>query len=94
MPADQACETEVASRNAPGRTRDFIFSPEVGRAIQGPQSRRSAEPEDIHRIMRFGRGRLRILSFRLADALPGAEPRLAWMRFEVDLSWPGPTGGS
>ena len=93
-PGDQACEAGAAARNGPGRVRDFIFSPEVGKAIQGPQSRRSPEPEDIHRIMRFGRGRLRILSFRLADPSPGGEPRLAWIRFEVELSWPGPAGGS
>lgn len=94
LPGDRMCEAEAAARNAPGRIRDFIFSPEVGKSIQGQEARRSPEPEEIHRVMRFGRGRLRVLSFRLADPLPGGEARLAWIRFEVELSWPGPGGGS
>jgi hypothetical protein len=92
-PADHACEAEAAARNAPGRVRDFIFSPEVGRTIQGPEARRGPGPEDIHRIMRFGRGRLRLLDYRLAEPSSVGEPKLAWIRFDVQLSWPNPGRG-
>jgi hypothetical protein len=89
LAGDRAGEAGAAARNAPGNLRDFIFSPEVGNAIQGPGARGSPTPEDIHRVMRFGRGRLHILSFRRADPSPGGEPRLAWLQFEVELSWFG-----
>jgi hypothetical protein len=92
-PSDRACEAEAAARNAPGRIRDFVFSPEVGKTIQGPEARRGPEPGDIHRVMRFGRGRLHVLGFRLADPSPGGERGLAWVRFEVQLGWPNPSGG-
>jgi hypothetical protein len=87
-PADHACEAEAAARNAPGRVRDFIFSPEVGRTIQGPEARRGPGLEDIHRVMRFGRGRLRVLDYRLAEPSSSGEPKLTWIRFEVQLNWP------
>lgn len=74
--------------NAPGKVREFIFSPEVGRTIQGPQAHLAPTAAEIRRSSDFGRGRLTIVDYRLADLEPGRQARFAWMRFEVKLSWP------
>jgi hypothetical protein len=74
--------------NAPGLIREFIFSPEVGRTIDGPNAKRKPTLEEIEKIQRFGRGELRILDYKLGDLVPGKRARFEWMRFEVDLSWP------
>jgi hypothetical protein len=73
--------------NAPGDLREFIFSPEVGRTIDGPGASRSVEPRDIEAVRAFGRGTLRILDYRLSRLGPGQQAAMAWMRFEVELSW-------
>lgn len=74
--------------NAPGLIREFIFSPEVGGTIDGPNAKRKPTLEEIEKIQRFGRGELRILDYKLGDLIPGKRARFEWMRFEVDLSWP------
>jgi hypothetical protein len=74
--------------NAPGRARQFIFSPEVGRTIAGPQTTTAISPEDVDRVRAFGRGELRILDYRLKNLKPGQQAAFEWMRFEVELSWP------
>jgi len=73
--------------NAPGLERGFIFSPEVGRSIAGPDSRQALTEEDIGQVGEFGQGRLEILEFRLGDLEPGKQARFEWMRFRVTLSW-------
>ena len=74
--------------NAPGRVREFIFSPEVGRTIQGPENRRAINEADIDEVRAFGRGVLKILDFRLGNLGPGKQARFERMKFEVVLSWP------
>jgi hypothetical protein len=74
--------------NAPGAEREFIFSPEVGKTIQGPDVVRSPDESDVAAVKAFGRGILRILDYALADLEPGKKARFASMRFEVTLSWP------
>ena len=43
--------------------REFIFSPEVGRSIDGPGAGRSVSPEDVEAVGRYGRGSLTIEKF-------------------------------
>lgn len=74
--------------NVPGREREFIFSPDVGRIISGPSASRQVTPEEIERIGHFGRGAVKILDYRLEDYDGGGQTRFVWMRFELRLSWP------
>lgn len=74
--------------NAPGEVREFIFSPEVGRTIQGPQANKAPTEAEIDQIKNFGRGKLTILDYRLADLEPGKKASFTWIRFVVKLSWP------
>lgn len=74
--------------NAPGKIRDFIFSPEVGRTIDGLGATSSLTETDIKAVEAFGRGELRILEYELTDIEPGRRARFAWIRFSVTLSWP------
>jgi hypothetical protein len=74
--------------NAPGKVREFIFSPEVGRTIQGPESRRAINEAEIDDVRAFGRGVLKILDFKLGNLGPGRQARFERMKFEVVLSWP------
>lgn len=73
--------------NAPGELREFIFSPEVGRTVAGPQATSGPTAEEIERVRAFGRGSLRILDLRLGNLAPGRQARIEWMRFRVQLWW-------
>ncbi|MEW6440616.1 MAG: hypothetical protein AB1640_06710 [bacterium] len=94
--ADNTGPNEAGDKNvnAPGEIRGFIFSPEVGRTVAGPQARTAPSPEDIETVRRFGRGTLRILEYRLDNLEPGKQAGMEWMRFEVELSWPEATEGN
>jgi len=74
--------------NAPGEEREFIFSPDVGIAIQSPETRRSPTEKEIERVRAFGQGLLRIVDYRLGNLKPGEQAKFEWLRFEVRLSWP------
>ncbi|MCX5810047.1 MAG: hypothetical protein NTX36_11875 [Proteobacteria bacterium] len=74
--------------NAPGEVREFIFSPEVGKTIDGVEAKRRPAEEEIEAVRRFGRGKIGISAYRLADLEPGRQAKFEWMRFEVGLSWP------
>jgi hypothetical protein len=72
--------------------REFIFSPEVGRSIQGVKANRQVTPEETEKIKNSGNGRLRILNYQLENGNPGQKARFSWMHFEVELFWkPCPT---
>lgn len=73
--------------NAPQEIRNFIFSPEVGRTICGPDARRKPSHEEVQRIREFGRGKLTILEYRLNNLVSGKRAGFAWMKFRVELSW-------
>lgn len=64
--------------------RDFIFSPEVGKEIDGPGAGRSPEVEEVERIRSFGRGSLGVEKFKLQAADAGC-PALEWLDFSVRL---------
>jgi len=80
-------ETGEKNVNAPGEVREFIFSPEVGKTIDGPQANQQPTPEEIKRIKSFGRGTLTILDYRLTNVEPGKQASFEWMRFYVELFW-------
>jgi hypothetical protein len=76
--------------NAPGETREFIFSPEVGRTIAGPGATEAVKPEQVEKVRSFGRGELTIVDYELDRLEPGARAAMRSMRFEVVLSWSEP----
>jgi len=90
---DRACEEQAAARNAPAAVREFIFSLEVGKTIDGPGARRQPAHEEVERIRRFGRGALTVLAFRVGTHAQGQDPSLEWMRFTVELTWPAAETG-
>ena len=73
--------------NAPGEVREFIFSPDVGRTIQGAQTASAVTGEEVEAVRRFGQGQLSILEMRLNRLAPGQQAGIEWMRFEVILTW-------
>jgi hypothetical protein len=79
--------------NAPGEARSFIFSPEVGRSIAGPEATASPASEEIEALRAAGSGTLWIEDYRLDHLEPG-QPRagFAWLRFTVALEWAGGAG--
>jgi len=74
--------------NAPGDIREFIFSPEVGRTIQGADANRAPDETDIEKVRTYGRGILKITDYALADLEPGRKARFASLAFEVRFSFP------
>ncbi len=80
--------------NAPAENRTFIFSPEVGMTIAGPKATAAPSPADVEAVRRFGEGRLTILEYRLTGLQPNTRAAMAWMRFEVELSWSEDVAGS
>lgn len=68
----------------PANPRVFIFSPEVGRKIDGADAGRSVTAEEVEAIRRFGRGTLTINKFNLALEKNGC-PKIEWIDFSVRL---------
>ena len=92
-PAD--CPDRPYSAEAgPANPRAFLFSPEVGRSIQGPDAKVSPTPEEVAEIRRFGHGTLRIDGHELVSDTDSC-PSLAWMTFTVEVEGGcGPETGS
>jgi len=62
----------------------FIFSPEVGRQIDGERTDRSVTVDEIDAIRGFWRGKLIIENFQLKPGTDGC-PKIEWMDFSVQL---------
>jgi len=77
-------ECDPRERNAPGEIREFIFSPEVGKSIDGLKATMSVGVAEIEEVQRFGRGALTIEKFELQPAADGC-PVIEWMQFSVRL---------
>jgi hypothetical protein len=69
--------------NAPGRSRDFIFSPEVGRSIQGPSA--NTTEEEVQRVEDRGRGVLDIEEMVLTPPVKNEQAGIQSMRFRVAI---------
>jgi len=79
-----SCPRPYGAEAGPDHPRQFIFSPEVGRRIDGPDARRSMTPEDFEAVSRFGRGTLAIERFALRPGREGC-PQIEWIEFSVRL---------
>jgi hypothetical protein len=73
--------------NAPQESREFIFSPEVGRTIQGPERKMSVTREDIQRVRSFGRGLFRMTSIELSPPIAGERARIEKMSFSCSIQF-------
>lgn len=82
-PSECASRTYL-SETGPPIPRHFIYSPEVGRTIQGPNANYAPTVQELVDIERFGRGVLTINNFKLEPGGDGC-PRIAWMEFSVQL---------
>jgi hypothetical protein len=67
--SDNTGPNEIGEKNvnAPGKVRDFIFSPEMGQSIDGLGNNSQPTFDDVERVRQFGRGKLTILDYRLKD---------------------------
>jgi hypothetical protein len=75
---------EYDAESGPENPRKFIFSPEVGKKIAGPDAGQSVTPEEIQQIERFGKGTLTIKNFKLDSGSDGC-PKIQWMDFSVNF---------
>ena len=87
--ADNSGPNEAGEKNvnAPQEEREFIFSPEVGTTIDGPDASRAVSWEDVETVRAFGSGTLTIVESRLGGLEPGETARFEWLRFTVELRW-------
>ena len=77
------------SVNAPQELRDFIFSPRVGRDIQGADAKASPTIEEVDAVRSFGQGWLLIESYRLTPTRPGERAAFESLQFSACLTWAG-----
>ena len=81
-----ACATRPYKADAgPANPRVFIFSPEVGKKIDGANADRSVTVEEVEGVHGFGRGTLTIKKFELALENDGC-PKIKWIDFSVLLN--------
>ncbi len=73
-------ETGEKNVNAPGKIREFIFSPKVGKLIQ-------SEPtvEEVKIIRQDGAGTLTIIELELGNLKQGEKAYIKSMKFEVKI---------
>jgi hypothetical protein len=82
--APPSCPRSYDASTGPPFPREFIFSPEVGRTIAGPQATRSITPEDAMAVQRFGRGKFTIERFEISYDGKGC-PHFKSLEFKVRL---------
>jgi len=74
--------------NAPQELRAFVFSPQVGREIQGPSATSSPTIDEAERVQAFGRGWLHVDEFRLTPPRRGERVSFEFLKFSACLTWP------
>ena len=80
-----ACANRPYNADAgPANPRQFVFSPEVGKTIAGPDLRKALTDEDIQVVKKFGRGDLNIKNSKLTLGKDGC-PKIEWLDFIVQL---------
>jgi hypothetical protein len=72
--------------NAPQYAREFIFSPVVGRTVQGPGGTASVSPEEVEHVKSFGRGVLHITQLELSPLVRGEQAKILKMSFRCDIT--------
>ena len=81
----QACADRPYQAEAgPGKSRAFIFSPEVGRRIAGPLMAAAVTQEEIAAVNEFGRGTLEFGDYGLEESEGGC-PIIQWLTFPVQI---------
>lgn len=76
------CPCAFGTESAPYLKRKFIFSPEVGKSIDGPNSNRSVSPEDLKKVELFGTGELHVEKYEIETDKNGC-PALKFLEFRV-----------
>jgi len=71
--------------NAPQRSREFIFSRELGKSIPFPVSSMDVTVEQVDRVAQQGRGALDIEDLVLTPPKPGQQAGIQSMRFKVAI---------
>ena len=74
--------------NAPQKIREFMFSPEVGKTIDGRDSNGKPNPKELERVAAYGQGKLTILDYRLTNLAKSDRADFEWIKFKVEISWP------
>jgi len=67
--------------------REFIFSPEVGKAINASESTNEITEDDIDRIQAFGQGELKITHLKLSPPQLHGTASIEKMNFDCKLTW-------
>jgi hypothetical protein len=80
-------EANTAPMNVPQENREFIFSPEVGRTINPPESTNRITEDDIDRIGAFGQGELKITRLKLSPPQGHGIASIGQMKFDCKLTW-------
>jgi hypothetical protein len=75
--------------NAPQTLREFIFSPRVGRDIQGADAKAGPTAAEVEAVRSFGRGWLLIESYSLTPPRQGERAAFESLRFTACLTWAG-----
>jgi len=83
-PLPPGCTPPYGAESGPPDPRAFVFSPEVGRTIQGPEASTSISPEEVERAGRFGQGRLWVEEVALKEDGEGC-PAIARLRVRVEI---------
>lgn len=73
------------SVNAPQETREFFFSPEVGRSLEYEGSGTPASVVD--QVRSFGRGEINLTKYRLTPVNEGERASFEEISFDVCLIW-------
>ena len=73
--------------NAYQKRREFIFSPEVGETIDGPQARYGVTPGEVDRVEAFGRGAVKITHLKLSPPRWNEKARILAMEFRCKFVW-------
>jgi hypothetical protein len=76
------------SVNAPQELREFIFSPRVGRDIQGSSANASPTADEVEEVRAFGRGWFFIESYTLTPPRRGERAAFESLQFSACLTWP------
>src|SRR5438093_582678 len=75
------------SVDAPQKRREFIFSPEVGETIDGPQATYGVTPGEVYRVEAFGRGEVEIAHLKLSPPIENEKARILAMEFRCKIVW-------
>lgn len=76
------CSCAYGHESAPTLPRKFIFSPEVGRSIDGPKAASSVTPEEVKRVEIFGSAEFHVEKYEIEADKNGC-PVIKNMEFRV-----------